>query len=86
MAMNPGDLAAKIEAIRAKQRENSEARVLLPDRRQQANFFVADLVDYAIKDDQATMEAPVFSLSTQEDKKLWLQVSMAAPRSTTRTC
>lgn len=71
MALNPGDLAAKIEAIRAKQREKSEASGLLPERHQQADFFVADLVDYAMKDDQATMEAPVFSLSTREDKKLW---------------
>lgn len=68
------ELVAKIEAIRAKQRQKSDVSGLsglLPDRHQQADFFVADLVDYAMKDDQATMEAPVFSLSTREDKKLW---------------
>lgn len=67
------DLLARIPEMqaRAKQREKSEASGLLPDRHQQADFFVADLVDYAMKDDQATMEAPVFSLSTREDKKLW---------------
>jgi plasmid replication initiation protein len=29
------------------------------------------LVDYAFKDDQASMKAPIFSLSTREDLKVW---------------
>jgi plasmid replication initiation protein len=56
---------------RAKRQSKGEASGLVPDRHQQADFFVADLVDYAMKDDQATMEAPVFSLATKTDKKLW---------------
>lgn len=43
---------------------------LAPVRHVQADFFVCDLVDYALKDDMASMEAPIFSLSTREDKKI----------------
>jgi len=64
-------LVARVEAIQKMVCEKREAGGLLPDRHQQDDFFVADLVGYAMKDDQATMEAPVFSLSTREDKKLW---------------
>lgn len=65
------DLMARIPEMREKAKRRADASGLLSDRHQQADFFVADLVDYAMKDDQATMEAPVFSLSTREDKKLW---------------
>lgn len=46
-----------------------------PVRHHQTDFFVCDLVDYAFKDDQASMEAPIFSLSTREDMKLWTWTS-----------
>lgn len=65
------DLLARIPEIQEKARLKREADGSLPGRHKQPDFFVADLVDYAMKDDQATMEAPVFSLSTREDKKLW---------------
>ena len=48
---------------------------LAPVRHTQRDFFVCDLVDYALKDDQASMEAPIFSLSTREDMKLWTWTS-----------
>lgn len=35
------------------------------------DFFVANFVDCAVKDDQATMEAPMFSLSTKQDMTSW---------------
>jgi plasmid replication initiation protein len=38
-------------------------------------YFVCDLQNYSFKDDSATMEAPIFSLSTQEDQKLWTWAS-----------
>ena len=38
---------------------------------QQLDLFVADLLDYNLKDDMATMEAPLFSLSTRPDMKTW---------------
>ena len=34
-------------------------------------FFIADLIDYAYKSDSATMEAPIFSLSTTPDLTPW---------------
>lgn len=41
------------------------------DGHKEVNFFLANLVDYAIKDDAASMEAPMFSLATTQDMKLW---------------
>ncbi len=35
------------------------------------DFFLADLVDYSIKDDHASMEGPIFSLSTKKDLRVW---------------
>lgn len=35
------------------------------------DFFLADLVDYSIKDDHASMEGPIFSLSTRKDLRVW---------------
>lgn len=40
---------------------------LLPERHPTKDFFVADIVDYAIKSDMATMEVPTFSLQTKPD-------------------
>ncbi|MDR3323582.1 MAG: replication initiator protein A [Zoogloeaceae bacterium] len=34
-------------------------------------FFLADLFDYALKDDGASMEAPIFTLSTKPDLSIW---------------
>lgn len=35
------------------------------------DFFLADLFDYALKDDGASMEAPIFTLSTKPDLSIW---------------
>ena len=42
-------------------------RVRHPNR----DFFLADMFDYALKDDGATMEAPIFTLSTKPDLSIW---------------
>ena len=42
---------------------------LLPDRHPQQDMFVCDIVDATPKGDQASMEHPVFSLSTKPDMK-----------------
>jgi hypothetical protein len=42
-------------------------RVRHPNR----DFFLADMFDYALKDDGASMEAPIFSLSTKPDLSVW---------------
>lgn len=44
---------------------------LLPDRHANHDFFLADLLDYAMKDDGASMEAPIFTLATQPDLSIW---------------
>jgi plasmid replication initiation protein len=41
------------------------------DEKKPLDFFVANFTDCAIKDDQATMEAPMFSLSTKRDMTQW---------------
>jgi plasmid replication initiation protein len=43
---------------------------LAPDRLVQGDFFVCDIFDAIPKDDLATMEHPVFSLSTRPDRRV----------------
>jgi plasmid replication initiation protein len=43
---------------------------LLPDRHPTADFFVCDILGALPKDDMATMEHPVFSLSTRPDLRV----------------
>jgi|TARA_R100000935_G_scaffold57753_1_gene92498 plasmid replication initiation protein len=45
------------------------AEGLFPDRHQ-ADFFVCDIFDAIPKDDLATMEHPIFSLSTKPDRRI----------------
>ncbi len=44
---------------------------LLKVRHPNRDFFLADLFDYAMKDDGASMEAPIFTLSTKPDLSIW---------------
>ena len=39
--------------------------ILLPDRHPQSDIFICDIADAAIKDDMASMEHPIFVLSTK---------------------
>jgi plasmid replication initiation protein len=43
---------------------------LLPDRHPNRDFFIADLVEWAVKDDRHSMEHPMFSLSKKPDLKV----------------
>ena len=43
---------------------------LLPDRHPNQDFFVCDIMDAVPKDDMASMEHPVFSLSTRPDTRI----------------
>ena len=43
---------------------------LLPDRMQQGDFFVCDIFDAAPKGDMASMEHPIFSISTKPDQRV----------------
>lgn len=42
---------------------------LLPDRYRSRDFFMADIFDYSLKDDMASMEHPVFALSMNKDTR-----------------
>jgi plasmid replication initiation protein len=53
---------------------------LLPVRNLNRDFFLADLVDYAFKDDTASMEAPIFSLATKPDLTQWKWASKDGKR------
>jgi len=54
---------------------------LLPTRHINKDFFLADLLDYAMKDDGASMEAPIFTLSTKPDLSTWNWKSQDGSRS-----
>lgn len=43
---------------------------LLPDRHPNQDFFICDIMDAVPKDDMASMEHPVFSLSTKPDTRI----------------
>lgn len=44
---------------------------LLPVRHIERDFFLCDMFDYAMKDDGASMEAPIFTLATKPDLTVW---------------
>lgn len=44
---------------------------LLKLRHPNRDFFLADIFDYTLKDDRASMEAPIFTLSTRPDLSVW---------------
>ena len=73
------NLVGRIDAISQSQLFSSELQpspqvkphTLLPARHGNRDFFLADLFDYAMKDDGASMEAPIFTLSTKPDLTTW---------------
>jgi plasmid replication initiation protein len=50
--------------------EQAKNRKLVPDRHPNRDFFVADILDWALKDDRHSMEHPMFSLSKTPDRKI----------------
>lgn len=60
-------------------------RGLLPVRHPTRDFFLADIFDYALKDDGASMEAPIFTLATKPDLSVWQWQSKDGNRSVTVT-
>ncbi len=74
--MDPGDLAeiqariSKLAALSASKRSEETAPAitsLAPIRHPQQDFFLAKTFDAALKDDSASMEHPMFSLSKSPD-------------------
>ena len=58
---------------------------LLPVRHVERDFFLCDMFDYAMKDDGASMEAPIFTLSTRPDLTVWHWKSQDGNRALTVT-
>src|SRR5216683_1262751 len=50
--------------------ETVKPRALLPDRHPTRDFFIADILDWALKDDRHSMEHPMFSLSKKPDLRI----------------
>ncbi|MTJ05152.1 MAG: replication initiator protein A [Sediminimonas qiaohouensis] len=50
--------------------KESDRSPLLPDRQEQSDFFVCDILDAAPKGDMASMAHPIFSLSTKPDHRI----------------
>ena len=73
-----GDLVTAVERMR-EQARTRESR-WLPVRHPNRDFFVCDFVDYSVKDDQASMEAPFFSLATKPDATQWVWKSKDGTR------
>lgn len=81
------DLEGELKALKrdAKQKDALPATVggaapsqekgLIRQRHPNRDFFLADLFDYAMKDDGASMEAPIFTLATKPDLSIWTWTS-----------
>lgn len=74
------------EQLAAEGEENNSAldpreSKLLPVRHKDRDFFLADLFEYALKDDGVSMEAPIFTLATKPDLSTWKWASKDGKRS-----
>ncbi|WP_279117229.1 replication initiator protein A [Acidithiobacillus thiooxidans] len=82
--------AAYIERQTADQEKktpsNLAASPLAEEAAQQLDFFSLDLIDYAFKDDPASMEAPLYSLSTKKDTSTWRWQSEDGNKKVEVTC
>jgi hypothetical protein len=65
--------------------EGGSKRGLLPVHHPNRDFFLCDLFDYALKDDGVSMEAPIFTLATKPDTKVWHWESKDKSRAVTVT-
>jgi plasmid replication initiation protein len=66
-----GERASREEASAAASSPRAQpGGQLLPDRHPNRDFFIADLVEWAVKDDRHSMEHPMFSLSKKPDLKI----------------
>lgn len=66
-----GERAAKEEAPSSKPVSRQQTRdPLLPDRHPNRDLFIANLVEWAVKEDRHSMEHPMFSLSKKPDRKV----------------
>lgn len=52
-------------------KQTGKRAVLLPVRHAERDFFLCDMLDYAMKDDGVSMEVPIFTLATKPDLSEW---------------
>lgn len=82
--------AAYIERQVSEQGEKVQQRftdsALIGEPAKQLEFFSLDLIDYAFKDDPASMEAPLYSLSTKKDTSTWRWQSEDGNKNVEVTC
>jgi plasmid replication initiation protein len=64
-----GSTAPSSQPDKADEKREGRSR-LLPDRHPNRDFFVADILDWALKDDRHSMEHPMFSLSKKRDQRV----------------
>ena len=69
MAVETIRLTELFEQARAAQAQDP-SRKLAPDRHPNRDFFVADILEWALKDDRHSMEHPFFSLSKKPDHRV----------------
>src|SRR5487761_1807122 len=65
--------AARTEGTQEEDSSREKRRAasrLLADRHPNRDFFVADILDWALKDDRHSMEHPMFSLSKKRDHRV----------------
>lgn len=65
-----GEITILIAMVGEITNQHPERSPLLPDRTGQGDFFVCDIFDAAPKGDMASMEHPIFSLSTKPDRRV----------------
>jgi plasmid replication initiation protein len=60
------------ETIRSEEssRDLENRKKLLPERHPNRDFFIADILDWALKDDRHSMEHPMFGLSKKPDHRV----------------
>jgi len=68
-----------------KPNKSNSDRGLLPVRHPTRDFFLCDMFDYALKEDGASMEVPIFTLATKPDLTVWHWQSKDGDRSITVT-
>ena len=83
--LSPAELAVVTPASSNQEQAARKRSALLPVRHVNRGFFLCDMFDYALKDDGASMEAPIFTLSTRPDLSVWHWDSKDGNRSVTVT-
>src|SRR5580692_7615298 len=63
-------MVGEISKVTQATEDDGERGPLLPDRHPTGDFFLCDIFDAAPKGDMASMEHPIFSLSTKPDRRI----------------